>query len=415
MEEELKEQQGLYDEIKRFQANFKKAPTDRKTSKGYLSGRLNGLQELWKSFEARNRNLIRLSADNVSSRTAGYFVNNVYNEIEVLYYDLFGIITDLIDAIHNETLEGINTPTREEQVDPSYHLKLPSIQIPTFSGSYEGWLPFKELFTAVIGQDRQLSPVQKLHYLKSCLSGEASKLIQHLPTTSANYEPAWKMLINRYNNKRVLVNSQLKMLVNQSVHKLESAGGIRSMLDETTECLQSLNSLGLEIRNWDPLVIHILVEKLSFETQTKWQDLLNSKETDDLPTFDDFQTFLEQRFRSLEALGAASSKQQSSGTLHQQQQASSKLFVQLKCSLCRGEHNLSRCERFKQMNASERNAYVSRTNYCFNCLLLGHISGQCKSEFRCRVCRQKHHSLLHPDTQIPPPFRQTTHYKDNQF
>lgn len=60
----------------------------------------------------------------------------------------------------------------------------PKMEIPTFSGSYQHWIPFKDLFTETIHNNPTLSPAQKMQFLKGKVRGEAERLIQHLPISS---------------------------------------------------------------------------------------------------------------------------------------------------------------------------------------------------------------------------------------
>lgn len=82
---------------------------------------------------------------------------------------------------------------------------LPRIQLPTFSGKYEDWPSFRDLFKSIISKDASIFAVEKLHYLKTCLKGEAELLIRNLPTTDENFDRAWKILSDYYENKRLLV------------------------------------------------------------------------------------------------------------------------------------------------------------------------------------------------------------------
>jgi len=57
-----------------------------------------------------------------------------------------------------------------------------------------------------------MSDIQKFFYLRSCLSGDAEKVIHCLQTTAENYQVAWKSLTTRYDNKRVLIQVRVKAL-----------------------------------------------------------------------------------------------------------------------------------------------------------------------------------------------------------
>ncbi|XP_029670132.1 uncharacterized protein LOC115239651 [Formica exsecta] len=67
---------------------------------------------------------------------------------------------------------------------------LPRIQLPQFSGQYEEWPFFRDLFNSLIVKDASTAQVEKLHYLKTCLKGEAELLIRSLPTTAENFDRA---------------------------------------------------------------------------------------------------------------------------------------------------------------------------------------------------------------------------------
>ena len=50
----------------------------------------------------------------------------------------------------------------------------------------------------MIHENDSLPEIQKYHYLKSSLSGEAERLVSNLPMTANNYKIAWKLLVERY-------------------------------------------------------------------------------------------------------------------------------------------------------------------------------------------------------------------------
>lgn len=61
----------------------------------------------------------------------------------------------------------------------------------------------RDLFQSVIGADTSILDVEKLHYLKASLKGEAETLVRNLTTISENYQRAWRLLIEQYENKQV--------------------------------------------------------------------------------------------------------------------------------------------------------------------------------------------------------------------
>lgn len=84
----------------------------------------------------------------------------------------------------------------------------------SINGFFDLWLTFHDTFHSLIHCDSRLSNVQKFHYLKSCLKGDASQTI-HSPTISTtNYEAAWNILKDRYDNKKLIVEDHIKILFN---------------------------------------------------------------------------------------------------------------------------------------------------------------------------------------------------------
>src|SRR6266576_141047 len=82
--------------------------------------------------------------------------------------------------------------------------KLPTIALPTFDGSYDKWMSFKDRFTALVAKDTRLTPALKLHYLKSCLTGPPADLVKSKEITDDNYQVVWTMLQNRYGKKKLI-------------------------------------------------------------------------------------------------------------------------------------------------------------------------------------------------------------------
>lgn len=64
----------------------------------------------------------------------------------------------------------------------------------------------------MIGTNVALSNVEKMHYLKTSLTGDAAKLIINIPVSEDTFSIAWEALVQHYENKRVLISSQLDKL-----------------------------------------------------------------------------------------------------------------------------------------------------------------------------------------------------------
>jgi hypothetical protein len=50
--------------------------------------------------------------------------------------------------------------------------------------------------------------IQKFHYL-SAIKGDARKVIQHIPTSEQGFRIAWAILVDRYENERLIINTHI--------------------------------------------------------------------------------------------------------------------------------------------------------------------------------------------------------------
>lgn len=67
------------------------------------------------------------------------------------------------------------------------------------------------------------------------------------------------------------------------------------------------------------------------------------------------------------------------------------------CSLCGGDHFISRCLNFKKHTISRRVSILRKNKLCFNCLHHDHFATQCRSLYSCLVCNKKHSTFIHTD------------------
>ncbi|XP_062711350.1 uncharacterized protein LOC134289488 [Aedes albopictus] len=138
--------------------------------------------------------------------------NNAYAVFENQYYEIRAAllgklvpaqpVPNLDNSIRNTSALGMHTGVR-----------LPQISSPDFDEDYKGWLSFKSTFVSLIHDSVELSDVQKFHYLKSALKGEAAKLIESLTITNDNYAIPWDTITKRYSNEYLLKKRNLQALM----------------------------------------------------------------------------------------------------------------------------------------------------------------------------------------------------------
>ncbi|CAL8126482.1 unnamed protein product [Orchesella dallaii] len=284
-----------------------------------------------------------------------------------------------------------------------HHIKLPQMQLPTFNGRYEDWPSFEDLFTATIHKT-SLSGSQKLQYLKSCLKGDPEALIRSFTITNANYDEAWDMLKDRYANKREIVYSLLRKIINQPTLKTESSSSLQSLLCNLYEALRSLKVIGRSVEHWDDIISVIVIDKLDPDTKSEWARTLKDLE---IPKLEDIFKFLDSHIRSIEARGTVATKvnlNNNAKPLPGQRRKTSHFSSSSppSCLMCKGDHYLFKCSKLLELQPPQRMSAVKHLRACLNCLREGHTYQRCNSRSRCRHCAKPHHTVLHFPSETPP-------------
>jgi len=277
-------------------------------------------------------------------------------------------------------------------------VRLPAIELPSFNGNFEQWISFKDLFQATVGSNSSLSGAQKLQYLKSAVKGDASSLIQSYQVTDDNYNEAWESLMERYDIKKDIVNAILKRLLNQSNLHKESVTGLQGLVDTTSECIRSLEVQGMPVQHWQEILAFIICEKLDPETRRHWTLTQTGV---DLSKLAELLEFLKLHIRGLMSSSSSSKLHSHSsskaGSSSQRQVSTHHSSTSDKCAICKGNHAIYICQKFKALTAAERNSAAQRSNLCFRCLKSGHGRRDCKSSHKCKHCNGTHSSFLHQE------------------
>lgn len=356
------------------------------------------LPDLWKSFQ------------DIQFQICGFDEESeILAESERFEKKYYFLLEKALNLLEEHTSSPPPSPLAQAEIKP-FAVKLPKIELTKFDGDYSDWINFSNLFKALVSDNLQLSDVQKLCYLKSSLKGSAAELIASLALTDSNFKVAWDLLVQRYSNKNLAVNHIVQNLLSIKKLEKESRKELRNLLDKVQRDVQTLGALEQPIEHWDVLLIHIIVSKLDYVTGRAWQ---LEHASDVLPTYKQLVDFLAARCRMLENMETMqiSQPKQPSNTLPKSRVKSNQFFTSKtfvatikQCSLCKNRHPLFLCEQFKAMTVPQRITHVEHIKACANCLRTNHSIQNCKS-MNCRLCNNRHHSLLHqPPTQPEPVF-----------
>lgn len=269
---------------------------------------------------------------------------------------------------------------------PNVAAKLPLLTLPEFSGSYGEWQRFKDMFRAIVHNNNTLSDVQRFYYLEASLKGEPKNIIASLAPTDANYLTAWQLLEKRYDNKKIIINSHLKEIMELPMCGKESHSSLRNLSNSFFKNYRSLEALGENVSEWNTILIYILVTKLDTNTKREWEKYSQGKSN---LKVDDFNEFIIQRCQILESLDTKACSSHGSKSF-----ITTKTNYTPKCPYCKDGHFIYFCEKFKQLSVPDRIEKTKALNLCTNCLRFGHKLSECRSA-GCKICRQRHATLLH--------------------
>ncbi|XP_072395067.1 uncharacterized protein [Diabrotica undecimpunctata] len=265
------------------------------------------------------------------------------------------------------------------------NIKLPSIELPKFSGNIEEWLDFHDLFDS------------------ACITGSAERVIASIPLSASNFTVTWNLLVERYSNKELLLHNHIKAIFNLKAINKEGSFSIRNLIDKFCSNLRALEALKQPVEHWDALLKYILLEKLDSESVKEWEKANNGK----VSQVSDLIYFLKTKADTLERYNLNKPNIQGTSVNNHVKfrHNSTKALVSTKssflsCPLCNQQHKLVHCSQFHSLDIPARINKVRRFKLCLNCLHSGHQQATCKYG-ECKKCNQKHHTLLHEFIENP--------------
>lgn len=315
----------------------------------------------------------------------------------------------------SELVQDLSSPTTESIHSTQYGFKLPPCEIPVFAGDYTSWPTFRDMFTAVCIRNPRLSPVEKLFHLNQRTQGEANDIVRKVPLTNENFTVAWENLCSRYENKRVLVNLQLKTLFNLSPISTESATALKALQRDINTCISLLKLYEIDVESWDPIFVFVCSNCLPNNTLTLWEQTLSKKSI--IPPWSKLDSFLTNRHRTLESVSEirkpsdstqsnfkhkllVNQKSNNKGNNNNNVRSFQTNVTRPKCHLCPKEsHIIRKCPRFIKMTQPQRFAEIKNNNLCINCFSKLHTVKNCTSKYSCYRCDKKHNTLLHKDSE----------------
>ena len=313
-------------------------------------------------------------------------------------------IQDALTKRNNES------SAQESQINPSQgspgvaqqaEAKLPKLILPRFRGDVTKWTSFCDSYKTAVHESKAISTIDKFNYLNSLLEGPASRSIQGLSLTEANYNSAIEILHERFGKTQQIISAHMEELLKlPSCSTLERSNSLRFVYDKISVHIRGLSSLGVASDQYGGLLIPVVMSKLPNEirvriaretTSAVWkiEELMDviKREVEAIEVSENVK-ITDDRNQKRPPAPPPKPRLPTAGTFFG---ATSKPEANVpKCVYCSGRHYSASCDKVTDINA--RRDILRRDKRCFMCLKRGHLVEHCDKS--CRICKRRHHQSI---------------------
>ncbi|KAI5641901.1 hypothetical protein NE865_05900 [Phthorimaea operculella] len=167
--------------------------------------------------------------------------------------------------------DGKEKPFRGK-VGQGLQVPLPPVTVPVFAGDYADWPAFEDLYSSVVHTRTDITPAYKMAQLMSRLHGEPHELLTHLAVSDSNYEVAWKILTDRYRNKRLIVDRLLDQWL--SIPTITRGTDLREKIfHPVSVAVSALERQGLPVAGYGYILVHTVLRRLPSEMVARFEQL----------------------------------------------------------------------------------------------------------------------------------------------
>lgn len=305
--------------IIKFEESFRKhKPEDFTLS--FLNVQAKEIGELWSKVKYVHDHFLEESELEKNDKTTPEVVKSADAKYESTYNAYVRCLSQISDSVNDlrATKSDQHTTQLDSELLPGSHnvsntrsindsgdnfcsdLKLPPIEVPVFHGDYLSWPKFRDLFETVCLDNPSVSPIRGLLYLLEKTKGDAHDIVASFPQTHRSLDLAWKALTSAYDNPRLLVNNQLRVMFGLPLLEHETSDGLKTILRGISGCLSALATYEVPTNSWDPILVFLCIQRLPKATVELWEHSVKNKTS--LPPWKDLEEFVQERIQTLECL-----------------------------------------------------------------------------------------------------------------
>ncbi len=176
-------------------------------------------------------------------------------------------------STHSNDVSQVNAMVNTPEIPvatPNLNARLPKLILPKYKGEVTKWHSFWDSFKAAVHENATLSAIEKFNYLISLLEGTASRAIQGLTLTEANYQSAIEILQERFGKPQQIISAHMDELLKiQGCNDADRHNSLRYVYDKITVHIRGLASLGVDSKQYGSLLIPVVMAKIPSELRLR--------------------------------------------------------------------------------------------------------------------------------------------------
>lgn len=314
---------------------------------------------------------------------------------------------------------------------------LPKRDVPVFNGDPMSYQSFILAFEHSI-ESNTSNCQDRLYFLEQFTEGQAKDLVRSCMHMDARrgYSEAKQLLIKHFGNEMKIANAYLEKALNWTSIRADDGKALHAFALYLRQCHNAMQDLDYLDELNVASNLKLLVSKLPYKLRERWRNVvyesfqknntrIRFKHLVDFlehqssilihPVFGDIKDPPTSRGSISKAIPDTKAPKRGSSFVTTVTPATEQVVSQPKiqqtnthaaalssCSFCSDKHEVTNCEKLSSEPQQEKVDFLKKNGFCFGCLKKGHLSKNCNNKMTCQICKRKHPTLLHINSDGSP-------------
>ena len=298
--------------------------------------------------------------------------------------------------------EGVSS---KELIDT---INMPNLEIPDFDGNPKDYHSFIAMFDKMVGKSNKPNKA-KLTRLIQFTIDDAHKAIRPclLMDENVGYANAREILHERFGDTHLVTQKLINDLRDNM--PIKTAHDLQEFDDELKNCAMVLSQMGKIHEVQSQMYIVQIAERLQPYIRNRWKRkaMEIKNETKRYPKFEEFVEFVHiQTAQETDPVYGKAFVKSATKDVKKKSSAFSSNANQnsrgYKCVICKSEHRLIHCSKFKEMKPADRLHIIVDNKLCHICFYSNHATAECRRMTGCEVpgCNGRHNKFIHVSRQV---------------